>query len=76
MELVHHIGESIVNSLSITFNVALLYLIAYHSNFGTPVYQVMLAIDASLDLVLSIISLIGQPVSAVVDKICGTWLLP
>ncbi|KAH7671529.1 hypothetical protein AAVH_42671, partial [Aphelenchoides avenae] len=62
MELMHHIGESVVNSLSILFNLVLLYLIAFHSNFGTPVYQIMLAIDASLDLLLSIVVLIGQPI--------------
>ena len=61
--LLHNIVETLMNGLSIIFNVFLLYLVKYHSSFGTPVYQVMLAIDASLDLVLSIFVLIGQPVS-------------
>lgn len=62
MEFVHHVLETVVNTLSISFNVVLLYLIAYHSNFGTPAYQVMLAVDASLDLGLSILTLLVQPV--------------
>ncbi|KAH7711609.1 hypothetical protein AAVH_21077 [Aphelenchoides avenae] len=50
-----------MNVSSVAFNGLLLYLIAYHSNFGTPIYQVLLAIDASLDLLFAIIVLLGQP---------------
>lgn len=61
--LVHNIVETMMNGCSIIFNAFLLYLVRYHSSFGTPVYQVMLAVDASLDLILSVFVLFGQPVS-------------
>ncbi|KAH7709308.1 7TM GPCR protein [Aphelenchoides avenae] len=51
-----------MNGCSIIFNAFLLYLVRYHSSFGTPVYQVMLAVDASLDLILSVFVLFGQPI--------------
>lgn len=57
--------ETIVNLLSILFNSVLLYLIAKHSTFGSPVYQALLAIDASLDLVLAVVVFLGQPVYSV-----------
>lgn len=59
--------ETLVNTLSIIFNSFLLYLIANHSSFGTPIYQILLAIDASLDLTFAIIVLLGQTV-------CLRWL--
>ncbi|KAH7719722.1 SRJ-4 protein [Aphelenchoides avenae] len=60
----HHqpVVETVVNTLSIIFNSLLLYLIANHSSFGTPIYQILLAIDATLDLVLSIVALFSQTV--------------
>ncbi|KAH7712523.1 7TM GPCR protein [Aphelenchoides avenae] len=62
MEFAHHITESVVNILSIGFNVVLMYFIVFHSSFGTRTYQLMLAVDASLDLALSIVVLILQPI--------------
>ncbi|KAH7710497.1 hypothetical protein AAVH_22201, partial [Aphelenchoides avenae] len=59
--LIHHIVETLINVLSILFNCLLLYLTKNHSAFGTPVYQVMLAVDASLDLMLSFFGLLSQP---------------
>lgn len=57
-----------MNTLSIIFNSLLLYLIACHSSFGTPIYQILLAIDASLDLILSIVVLIAQTVRSYSDS--------
>ncbi|KAI1699721.1 serpentine type 7TM GPCR chemoreceptor srd domain-containing protein [Ditylenchus destructor] len=54
--------EGTVNTLSILFNVYLLYLIKYHSTFGVKLYQYLLTIDALLDLALSISAFIAQPV--------------
>ncbi|KAH7701306.1 CRE-STR-2 protein [Aphelenchoides avenae] len=51
-----------MNGLSVIFNVILLYLIKNHSAFGTPIYQVLLAIDATLDLLLAVVVFLGQPV--------------
>lgn len=48
--------------LSIIFNVWLLYLIKYHSKFGSNFYRVMLATDALLDLALAVVVLLAQPV--------------
>lgn len=62
MEFAHHVTETVVNVFSIGFNVLLLYLIVFHSSFGTPTYQVMLAIDALLDFSLSVVVLLLQPV--------------
>ncbi|KAH7672996.1 hypothetical protein AAVH_42525, partial [Aphelenchoides avenae] len=59
--LLHNVLETLINGLSIIFNTFLLYLIKNHSQFGSPVYQILLAIDASLDLLMSISVLIGQP---------------
>ncbi|KAH7708530.1 hypothetical protein AAVH_24209 [Aphelenchoides avenae] len=62
MEFLHHVVETVVGSISIALNLTLLYLIGYHSNFSAPVYQVLLAVDAALDLALSTISLLAQPI--------------
>ncbi|KAH7678379.1 hypothetical protein AAVH_41722, partial [Aphelenchoides avenae] len=59
--LLHNVLETLINVMSIIFNTFLLYLIKNHSQFGSPVYQILLAIDASLDLLMSISVLIGQP---------------
>ncbi|KAI1695943.1 serpentine type 7TM GPCR chemoreceptor str domain-containing protein [Ditylenchus destructor] len=59
---VHHITETTVNGLFIMFNCCLLYLIKYHSTFGIKVYRYLLTVDASLDLCLGIVVLLGQPV--------------
>ncbi|KAI1703120.1 serpentine type 7TM GPCR chemoreceptor srd domain-containing protein [Ditylenchus destructor] len=64
---VHHVMEGTVNTLSILFNVYLLYLIKYHSAFGVKLYQYLLTIDALLDLVLSISAFIAQPVLLTID---------
>ncbi|KAI1703741.1 serpentine type 7TM GPCR chemoreceptor srd domain-containing protein [Ditylenchus destructor] len=58
---VHHVMEGTVNTLSILFNVYLLYLIKYHSTFGVKLYQYLLTIDALLDLALSISAFIAKP---------------
>lgn len=62
IEYAHHVTETIVNTFSTGFNVLLLYLIVFHSSFGTPTYQVMLTIDALLDLSLSVVVFLLQPV--------------
>ncbi|KAH7708495.1 hypothetical protein AAVH_24250 [Aphelenchoides avenae] len=61
IEYAHHVTETIVNTFSTGFNVLLLYLIVFHSSFGTPTYQVMLTIDALLDLSLSVVVFLLQP---------------
>ncbi|KAH7708856.1 hypothetical protein AAVH_23898 [Aphelenchoides avenae] len=53
--------------VSVVANVVVLYLIKYHSKFASPAYQMMLTIDASLDFVLCVFALIGQPMGLVVD---------
>lgn len=68
IEQIHHVLDTVVNIISVVFNVFLLYLIAYHSTYGVRVYQVLLAVDASLDLVLGIASIIVQPVGRRVDR--------
>ncbi|KAH7713707.1 hypothetical protein AAVH_18941, partial [Aphelenchoides avenae] len=60
INLLNHATEITVNGLSIIFNSILLYLIANHSSFGTPIYSVLLAIDSTIDLVLSLIVFFGQ----------------
>lgn len=60
--LVDNVCETIMGLLSLFFNTVLLYLIKRHSNFASRVYTVMLTIDASLDLLLSVFVLFGQPV--------------
>ncbi|KAI1701892.1 serpentine type 7TM GPCR chemoreceptor str domain-containing protein [Ditylenchus destructor] len=59
--------EGTVNTLSILFNVYLLYLIRCHSAFGIKLYQYLLTIDALLDLALSISAFIAQPVLLTID---------
>ncbi|KAI1703678.1 serpentine type 7TM GPCR chemoreceptor str domain-containing protein [Ditylenchus destructor] len=61
MEEVHHIVETIVNSLSILFNCYLLYLIRYYSTFEVKLYQYLLSIDAMLDLCLGVSAIMAQP---------------
>ncbi|KAI1694681.1 serpentine type 7TM GPCR chemoreceptor srd domain-containing protein [Ditylenchus destructor] len=59
---IHHTVDTTVNTLSILFNCYLLYLIKYHSTFGVKMYQYMLAVDAALDLGLSVATLLAQPI--------------
>ncbi|KAH7666474.1 hypothetical protein AAVH_43165, partial [Aphelenchoides avenae] len=58
---VHHVLETLTNSLSIVFNGILLYLIYKHSTYRITVYKALLTIDATLDFVLGIIILNAQP---------------
>lgn len=67
LQVVHTILETIVRLLSIVFNVYLLYLVKYRSNFGSNFYRVMLATDALLDLALAIVVLLAQPASALTN---------
>lgn len=58
----HQVLETVLNALSIVFNLILLYLIKNYSTFRVPIYQFLLAIDACLDLALGIVVLVGQQV--------------
>lgn len=49
---------------SLFANILVLYLIKHHSKFASPAYQIMLTIDTTLDLVLCIFVLLGQPVAS------------
>lgn len=64
MERTHHVVDSATNTLSIAFNIVLLYLIKYHSPFKIPTYQTLLYIDACLDLAVAVLALNVQSVSA------------
>ncbi|KAI1703771.1 serpentine type 7TM GPCR chemoreceptor srd domain-containing protein [Ditylenchus destructor] len=66
----HHSVDTTVNTLSILFNCYLLYLIKYHSTFGVKMYQYMLAVDAALDLGLSVATLLAQPVPLTGNLYC------
>ncbi|KAI1694480.1 serpentine type 7TM GPCR chemoreceptor str domain-containing protein [Ditylenchus destructor] len=59
---VHHVVETTINVISIIFNCFLLYLIKYYSNFGLKLYRYLLTVDAALDLLLGIFTLLVQPV--------------
>ncbi|KAH7724843.1 hypothetical protein AAVH_07429 [Aphelenchoides avenae] len=63
MDMAHHVVETVVNLLSILFNTGLLYLIKNHSNFGSPMYQILLAVDATLDLILAVVAFLGQTIA-------------
>ncbi|KAH7720062.1 hypothetical protein AAVH_12483 [Aphelenchoides avenae] len=63
MDVVHHVVETVMNFLSIVFNSGLLYLIKTHSNSMSTMYKIMLAIDASLDLILAVVVFLGQTVT-------------
>lgn len=60
---VHRMLETTMNSLSIMFNLFLLYLIRCHSMRQMSTYKLLLTIDASLDLMLAVVCLLTQPVS-------------
>lgn len=68
-DVVHaqHLLETTQSLLAIALNSFLLYLILQHSDYVGRIYQVCLAIDASLDLALGMASLVAQPVG---------WKLP
>ncbi|KAH7713233.1 7TM GPCR protein [Aphelenchoides avenae] len=51
-----------MNGLSIVFNLALFYLIIYHSDHYLKVYKRVLMATCLSDLTLSVIMLLGQPV--------------
>lgn len=53
-----------MNSLSISFNILLLYLIRWHSTAQMSTYKLLLTVDASLDLAFAIVVLVAQPVSS------------
>lgn len=67
-ELAHHYFETIVNSISVFLNAYLLYLIRFHSTYRVKVYQTLLTVDAALDFVVSLVTLIVQPVSDIVGS--------
>lgn len=58
----HYVVETLLSLISIVLNAFLLYLIAKHSTYDGKIYQACLAIDASLDLALGILSLLAKPV--------------
>ncbi|KAH7712264.1 Protein STR-90 [Aphelenchoides avenae] len=62
VEYLHHITDSSVNAVSILLNCLLLYLVKYHSTYRVRTYQVLLTIDATLDLLLGVVVLVGQPI--------------
>ncbi|KAI1701608.1 serpentine type 7TM GPCR chemoreceptor srd domain-containing protein [Ditylenchus destructor] len=55
--------ETSVYSASTVLNCFLLYLIKNYSTFGIKTYQILLYIDASLDLILGVIVLLSQPIA-------------
>ncbi|KAI1694391.1 serpentine type 7TM GPCR chemoreceptor str domain-containing protein [Ditylenchus destructor] len=61
--MVHHLIETVMNSLSIVFNCYLLYLIRYHSTFGEKLYKHLLTIDSALDLMLGVTTFVAQPMA-------------
>lgn len=78
VDAVHHVLETSVNTVAILLNLFLLYLIKCHSTFRVPIYQILLGIDAGLDLLLGIVVLVGQPVydhflyQALISSLVGT----
>ncbi|KAI1703768.1 serpentine type 7TM GPCR chemoreceptor srd domain-containing protein [Ditylenchus destructor] len=62
---IHHVLETTVKTASIILNCYLLYLIKYYSTFGVNVYRYLLTIDATLDLCLSLVVLIVQPIGMI-----------
>ncbi|KAI1700325.1 serpentine type 7TM GPCR chemoreceptor srd domain-containing protein [Ditylenchus destructor] len=62
MDHVHHITDTLINTVAILSNCYLLYLIRYHSTFGVKLYQHLLTIDSALDLFLCVSAFIAQPV--------------
>lgn len=63
MDAVHHTVDSAMRIMSTVLDVYLLYIIKNHSAHKILVYQVLLSIDAFLDLSASVLELFGQQVS-------------
>lgn len=59
---IHRVLDTSINSVSLLLNGYLLYMIKNHSTFQTPIYQLLLAIDAGLDFALALMIFITQPV--------------
>lgn len=49
----HHIHETLFNSISLVLSAYFLYLIRYESTYRVKVYQLLLTVDAMLDLGLT-----------------------
>ncbi|KAI1703370.1 serpentine type 7TM GPCR chemoreceptor srd domain-containing protein [Ditylenchus destructor] len=62
MDQVHHIIDTLINTVAILSNCYLLYLIRYHSTFGVKLYQHLLTVDSALDLCLCVSAFVAQPV--------------
>lgn len=60
----HHIHETVFNTISLILSAYFLYLIRYESTYRVKVYQRLLTVDAVLDLALSSVTLLTQPVRA------------
>ncbi|KAI1700029.1 serpentine type 7TM GPCR chemoreceptor srd domain-containing protein [Ditylenchus destructor] len=59
MDTIHHVSDTIINTLSVSLNGILLYLVLNHSSFHVPEY--LLAVASINDIVLGLAVLYGQP---------------
>ncbi|KAI1700324.1 serpentine type 7TM GPCR chemoreceptor srd domain-containing protein [Ditylenchus destructor] len=74
MDQVHHIIDTLINTVAILSNCYLLYLIRYHSTFGVKLYQHLLTIDSALDLFLCVSAFVAQPVGFTGDGYTAVML--
>ncbi|KAI1703369.1 serpentine type 7TM GPCR chemoreceptor srd domain-containing protein [Ditylenchus destructor] len=74
MDQVHHIVDTLINTVAILSNCYLLYLIRYHSTFGVKLYQHLLTVDSALDLFLCVSAFVVQPVGFTGDGYTAVML--
>lgn len=61
---IHHFLATFVDTLAVFANVVLFYLIIFYSNFSIKEFKGVFLLTCVGDTVLSIVVLLGQPVSS------------
>ncbi|KAI1697829.1 serpentine type 7TM GPCR chemoreceptor str domain-containing protein [Ditylenchus destructor] len=62
MDTIHHVSDTIINTISVFLNSLLLYLVLNYSSFHVPEYKYLLTVASINDIILGLAVLYGQPV--------------
>ncbi|KAI1697825.1 serpentine type 7TM GPCR chemoreceptor str domain-containing protein [Ditylenchus destructor] len=68
MDTIHHVIDTIINTISVFLNGLLLYLVLNYSSFHVPKYKYLLTVASVNDIVLGLAVLYGQPVRLVLKS--------
>ncbi|KAI1699984.1 serpentine type 7TM GPCR chemoreceptor str domain-containing protein [Ditylenchus destructor] len=67
MDTIHHVSDTIINTISVFLNGLLLYLVLNYSSFHVPQYKYLLTVASINDIILGLAVLYGQPAALFAD---------